>query len=116
MVHGHKIAIVYCHDTGKCHEMCDYRGIVPVVAHEMRCLIKTCMLPSRECKYQNELASIPWVPVYIVPEERPQGKEESAGTDKQQANGKNYPKVKLKFNPRLHCPECLQFKSICRCG
>ena len=41
---------------------------------------------------------------------------ESAPTDKQQAKGKNYPKVKLKHYPTVTCPKCLQFYSNCRCG
>lgn len=76
MVHGHLIAVVWCHDTGGCHATCNYRGVVPVVAHEERYLLKSCMCPSRDCKYQNELRQIPMVPVYIVREERPQDTNE----------------------------------------
>jgi len=66
MVHGHLIAMVFCFDTEGCHATCSYRGVAPIVAHEERFLVKTCMLASRTCKHQNELARIPFVPVYIV--------------------------------------------------
>jgi len=41
--------------------------------------------------------------------------KESPGTDKQQPQERHYPKVKLKFDPKLHCEKCLQFKSLCQC-
>jgi hypothetical protein len=55
MEHGHSKAIVWCHDIDDRHATCSNRGTVPAILFEERLMLKSCMLQSRDCKYQNEI-------------------------------------------------------------